>query len=184
MKRLFAIALSLLALPALAQAVAPAAATGVAGVLQTVADPLTDLLKMALIALTGLGFRALLTLTANWRFGAAIASVTNYVQNATKHLLEGLAPDIKADLQNDGVIDANERKALITKALALLEAELPAWIQPALSSKLGTGVATYLSGMVASALDGHLTALAAGATATTKSTDATVVAPAASAPHP
>lgn len=125
--------------------------------LATVGGPLFDVLQLALLGLFGLLGKWLHANEQTNKLAKAMAVVNDYVLNATKHLLEGLGPDLKAALE-DGVISPAERAALIAKGVSLLKLELPSWVQKIMDSGFGDGLTTLLSGKVASAIDAHVAA--------------------------
>lgn len=147
-----------LALPAFAQD-ATTAPGFLAQALQAAGSPLVDLVCTGLLALFAVVGRLAHNANQTNLLARAASIATDYIGGAVKHLLEGLAPDIKADLANDGVIDATERQHLLEKALLLVQAELPAWVQAVLKSGFGAGLMTMLKGKVASALDAHIAAM-------------------------
>lgn len=123
---------------------------------QRIGPPLLDLLGLGLLALIGYATTALRSYQGNNMLAKAGVVVGDYVLNATKHLLEGLAPHIKAALADDGKIDANERKRIIDEGVKVLRAELPPWVQNVMQGNFGDGLGKLLEGKVANAVDGHL----------------------------
>lgn len=140
----------------------PTQPSTLASIAQAINGPLVDLVEGVLLALLALAARWTHVNAQDSKLKQAMAFVVSYVTNASKHLVEGLAPEIKAALANDGVIDTGERAALIAKGVALTKAELPAWVQTILNSGFGAGITTFLSGAFATELDKHLDAAAPG----------------------
>lgn len=127
---------------------------------QEIGPTLVDLALAGIIALGALAGRLAHIATKTGKLNSALVVATEYINGAVKGLLEQLAPDIKADLANDGVIDANERGHLLDKAFLLVKADLPLPVQKILATSFGEGLMTMLEGKIASALDAHLTATA------------------------
>lgn len=139
----------------------PPAPTFLEKFLGTVGGPLLDILQLALLGALGMLGKWLHAHEQTSKLAKAMAIVNDYVSNASKHLLEGIAPDVK-DAIADGVISPAERAALIAKGVDLLKKELPDWVQSIMNSGFGDGLTTLLSGKVATAVDAHLAAGGAG----------------------
>lgn len=173
MRKFALVAFICVAAPALAQDAAPAQPSPVTA-LQSVAKDagpvVVDAIEALAVVLLALLSRLAHTANQSSALGRAVTIAADYISGASKHLLEGLAPEIKADLANDGVIDAAERQHLLDKLILLVKAELPSPVQAILASGFGAGLETMLRGKIASALDAHLATVAAGPTSAVAAT--------------
>lgn len=128
---------------------------------QQLGPPIIDTVVTLLGVLAVVGARVLLAVHANAKLAHAMTVTLEAIGGVIKHLVEGLAPDVKAALANDGVIDPAERGALISKGLGLLKAELPAPVLKALQTSYGQTLEKVLISKLAGALDAHIAEVAA-----------------------
>lgn len=127
--------------------------------LQQAGSSLLDALMAVFTAAGGFLIIWLRAQAQSSKLAKAMLVVSEYLAGAGKRLMEGLAPEVKAALANDGVIDAVERGKLYAKGVELVMTELPAWVQGILKSSFGAGLITTLHGKVAEVVDANLVAL-------------------------
>jgi type IV secretory pathway TrbD component len=95
------------------------------------------------------------------KVAAAFAIAGDFFVTAFAQLRAELEADLKAALA-DGTVDDAERKAMVSKLVALAKRELPTAIMAVLQAVLGLGLDTWLAGKAGLVVD---TAVAHGAAA-------------------
>lgn len=159
MRWLLAVGAAVFALPVFAQETAPAPA-GSAGatVLNTFVQYLLPPIVTALAAAVAWALKKLSEYlhakTEGSKVGQALVTGSDFIGTAVSHVIAGLAPDVRAALENDGKIDEAERAALKQKAMVLIKADLPEGIRVVLGGALGAGFETWLAGKAEQAIVG------------------------------